>query len=338
MWPLVLGPWLLPFSSLWLRFFVSLLVLVVMLVWRVEKARDMVFMMAAPTLAGSPWLGEMLGVKYVRSDEYSTSRGESYLPMQTMAEIMGMHYRINSKPHIKELKMRQRRVLETFEVLESLEPLAGQEMTLEELELKLVDIWTRQMVRCYGFPEPNYREIGPQIVTLRKFLALFLSSTLASFYLAITNFSHFSQLYKYFNSLDTTCSEEILFIVPMLTTVDSTILALLDPEEIREFHEIFRHTPLSWMPMAGSGGYRIMRLENNKLNNPSNSVFGSKGFVCPGSQVSFEVLRALQRAKERVRLNVVSEVKPIIVDRGVVKVVSNMGKVRVRIQLKDKIL
>jgi len=81
-----------------------------------------------------------------------------------------------------------------------------------------------------------------------------------------------------------TCGEDVLFLVPFLTTIDTTMLAMLDPEPITELHQVFKHVPVSYVPASHVSGASkqhcsIVTLKNNKANNSSNTVFGPRGWV-----------------------------------------------------------
>lgn len=87
--------------------------------------------------------------------------------------------------------------------------------------------------------------------------------------------------------------------------------------------------PISWIPLAGSAGYRIMTCDPNQVNSDTNSIFGPPEFMCPGNIVTFDIVKAILAVRDQLYLKVVGNEKPKIVQAGVMPLITNSSKVRV---------
>ena len=88
--------------------------------------------------------------------------------------------------------------------------------------------------------------------------------------------------------------EKVLYMTPFLTTIDTFVLNLSFKSYGEELKDFFDYVPVKFVPMTENDELVICRLKNNGRNNPGNSVFGPTGVVCPGSNVTTNILRSIK--------------------------------------------
>jgi len=61
-----------------------------------------------------------------------------------------------------------------------------------------------------------------------------------------------------------------------------------------DLSDFFDRVPVRFLAMIENDEMVICRLVNNGRNHPGNSVFGPTGVVCPGSNVTTQILKAIK--------------------------------------------
>jgi len=135
-------------------------------------------------------------------------------------------------------------------------------------------------------------------------MQLLTSNVISGIWYMLTHRPQMRYLYEVYRpKLSAEAKEMTLFSTPFLTTVDSTLLTLLDQNPFDKVSDVFRHVPINWVPFSGAEA-GLLRLKNDGKGSPANTVFGTGSFVCPGANVTFEILRGLKEAKDTFQVKV----------------------------------
>lgn len=327
------------FYTVWDCLFWGIIILISCAVWDWlfwGPCRSTLFCAVSPILADRPWLAAVFGVRHIFSDEGKMSRNTSLLPLGFLTWLFGTEFQFGNKIHLTKLKTLQRVRRMPLELVERLAPLVGKTVSLDEFEQHLIKEWLQWFPLAYDMPVVppcDVENLVGAVVHTRRVISLMLSHPLTGCYYAWKNWSGIWPLRQHLKILKD--GRDVLFMAPFFTTIDSTMFACLDQSPIGDLHEVFNTTPLSYLPVISHGKPTILRLRNNKVNNASNTVFGNGTFICPGNNVTFEVLRCLYDIKQAYHFERVGP-EPIFKDYGVVKVISNTQDISLTITAKNK--
>src|SRR5689334_796292 len=97
---------------------------------------------------------------------------------------------------------------------------------------------------------------------------------------------------------------------------------------------MFHNTPVNFVPIDTPDRVGIVKIEANNANNPGNSVFGPKGFVCPGNTVTTLLMKSVGDLKRQFRVDIEGklEFKP----STVLKEITNKDAVHVVFHKRDE--
>jgi len=166
-------------------------------------------------------------------------------------------------------------------------------------------------------------QFAADITFLRYLITVMSASPLYGLYFLFRNFRKLGTLRSYWVSLP--YAEQLIASVPYLTTIDTSIfnfVASSDP--IKEFHELFKNVPVEYIPVANKDGFLILDIVANEANNPGNSVFGPKGMICPGNNITSALMKSVSDLKSQFKTEIEGKIG---VQHGLIKRISNPNDV-----------
>jgi DNA-binding protein len=282
-------------------------------------------------------------VKYYRSDEWETNRGETQLAvsnglMQTvMTYLMGSALVLNDKEFITALKARQRKITRELDLVQYLRPLAGKEVTAHDIEALLLRSMLNELVEVFNIPPPDDRDAFLEgIMVMRSMIAEGFGSPLIAIWRLVSNRAKMAEMRRYFSSLSK--PDMTIVQVPLLTTVDTTMLSILTNQNaVSSFHELFALVPVKMLPFYHNGEMVVLDIVANEQDNPGNSAFGPKGVICPGNIVTSMVLKSVMQLKAEMEFPIApGSPAPDLPEGRPFAVISNGRDVRVLPKLREQ--
>jgi hypothetical protein len=253
----------------------------------------MMFLFSFPYLEKNQSVGEFFGVEYKKSSEWSTDRKKSGLMVfqnALLAKITGVNIKIGDIDFIKSFRQRQRNPVAEFEIT-----LKKGERSLTELEREVVAMWHYQLKDCYQLPLREDEKMVDAMIDSRRTIQRSgsgLMRIIRRFTEVITKREKVKTVKNAFK--DMTDEEKTLYMIPFLTTIDTFMICLSFKTFGNELSDFFDRVPVKYVPMFEGDTPVLCRLDNNMRNNPGNSVFGPTGVVCPGSNVTTQILNAIK--------------------------------------------
>jgi len=237
-------------------------------------------------------LGKRFGIIYKDSSTWTTDRDHTrLLSSQNLLSqfIFGQAIKIGDPEYIKNLKKRQKvpgaRDINLVEYFNK-----GEKYNFVELEKKLIETWVEEITQVYQIPyPPDLKAFMEGISTMRN--RLFSGTRMKILWETIKNIKKLSPLGKYWKILEP--SEKLIVFVPFLTTIDTCMINLVSKSKPQQLNELFRNTPVKYVPMVSDDELVICDITPNDVNNPGNSVFGPKGVICPGNIVTSAMVKAM---------------------------------------------
>jgi len=164
--------------------------------------------------------------------------------------------------------------------------------SLRELELELVRLWHFQLKDCYELPVSDDEMLIEVMSVFRLIMRTSGGNRLLGMFKFFQNRSVLSKMKNATSRM--TDEEKILYIVPFLTTLDTFMISLSFKTFGEDLSDFFDRVPVRFLAMIENDEMVICRLVNNGRNHPGNSVFGPTGVVCPGSNVTTQILKAIK--------------------------------------------
>jgi len=270
-----------------------------------------------------PTLGKFLGIRYLRSDQWSTNRDESRVAIANAFNILyhvtGTKFKFGDRNHISIFKKRQQSYSRSLNLSTHFVKLAGKRLSLDELEEVLVKVWTDELSATYGIAV-NTQRFAHLILMFRKLLSVFTGDIFSGLKYLFSNFSDFRELRSILITMP--FDEQLIMTVPFLTTVDSSIFNFTAiPEPVKQFNELFHVTPVEYIPIDNKFGQVILFIVPNAANHPGNTVFGAQGMICPGNTVTSMLMKSVADVKRRLRPQVEGKLK--LIGHGPLKQITN---------------
>jgi len=280
-----------------------------------------------------PKIGKFLGIRYLKSDEWSTNRVESRLALvqgfSIFKYLVGLKFKFGDRHDINVFKTRQRQFTRPLDLSAYFDQVLEKRFSVEKLEELLVQVWTDELTECYGITVPDNARYGELILKFRKLLTTLMRGFFPAFTFLVNNFSAFLELRSILQSLST--EEQLILTVPFLTTVDSSIFNFAStPDPPKEFNELFHNTPVEYVAIDNKDGQVILQVVPNRANHPGNSVFGPQGMICPGNTVTSMLMKSVADLKRRYRPEVEGSLNFLKI--GSLKIVTNPKDVFVTFQ------
>jgi len=303
---------------------------ILLLLYFRKRVLQFVFMFSFPLFEKYENFGKLLGIQYKRSDEWATTRKTSglllYLP-RFLSNITGVEFHLGEIDFIKSFKQRQRTPVADFKI-----DLEKGERTLADLEREIIRIWHFQLKKNYELPinDEDDELMIEYMLGERRDVAAGHSSFIqkmkgyASLFLDKEKHTRKKNAMRNF-----TDEEKLLYKVPFLTTVDTFILCLSFKAYGTELSDFFDRLPVKFLPMYENDNTILLRLENNKKNNPANSVFGPSGVVCPGSHVTTQIIESIKDFCNTHEWEIIGEPKQ---PRSMLAGICNMNEVSINIR------
>jgi hypothetical protein len=253
-----------------------------------------------------PKLSRFFGVRHKRSTEWVTNRKETHLVAAThlFFRVLGISFIHGNIDHIRKIKAAQQKFKRPIDMKPHFEDLVGVRLSLFDLEKFLVNAWIREIMDCYDIVLPVSNDRFAEIVTIfRKFVLLIQNDFFQGLLFLKQNWNGFTAMRNIYKTLPP--EEQMMMFVPFLTPIDACLFNfVLSNEPVKEMHELFENTGLVFAPMKNKDGAVIVILEPNKENNPSNSIFGPRGVVCPGNIFTFSLMKSVTDLKRQFRVEI----------------------------------
>ena len=91
--------------------------------------------------------------------------------------------------------------------------------------------------------------------------------------------------------------------------------------------------PIKFVGVKTHSEIAIIEIVANGVNNPGNSVFGPKGFICPGNTITSMLMKSVADLKRQFRVEV--DGKPTFLDGAGLKAITNPDQVFVTFHERD---
>jgi len=265
-------------------------------------------------------------VKYYRSDEWSTNRNETKMGVSgDLNWILGVKFHFGRRESINAFKQRQRQFIRPLDLFPYYQSILGKRQSLIQLQKFLVEIWIEELTSAYAIAlSVTHEEYADMMLTVRELVLQRTRGISSSLSVLIKNCGKFRKLMKVLGELSE--QDQLIMIAPFVTTIDSSILNFTaNPEPVKEFSELFHNAPIKFIPIEQPSGMGIIDLVPNAVNNPGNSVFGPKGFICPGNTITSMLLKSVADLKRMYRVEM--EGKPKFLDDTAIKSISNSEEI-----------
>jgi len=236
--------------------------------------------------------------------------------------------------NIFSIKSRQRQLtpIREFEIRKHLNNLDGV-YTFRELERILIKIWITEITQCYNITTLGTdMQIDEMVDCFCKLRQLFGTSMLAMVKAMFWDLKPlFNRLGKSFEPLSR--EDRVMIFLPLLTTMDTFQLNLCFKNSKDNVASYFEKIPVEYVPMISDGKFVICTLKNNLKDNPTNSVFGPSGVVCPGSSITTQIIRAMRPALKDLNYEVIGT--PIQEKGRIISGISNKESLSFRFQKQE---
>jgi len=204
-----------------------------------------------------------------------------------MSKSIGTSIKIGDINYIKKFRLRQKNPIDDFKI-----ELAPGKRSLKELETELIAVWHNQLKYCYGLPIMDDAKSIATMAMFRKFIQENGKNKLKGLYRYLKNRKVFDDIGICLSEMSD--EEKILYFVPFLTTLDTFMISLSYKTFGEDLSDFFDRVPVRFVGMLEDDDMVVCRLVNNGQNNPGNSVFGPTGVICPGSNVTTQILKAIR--------------------------------------------
>jgi len=297
---------------MWLT--IILAIIVIYLLWELVTHGPLftVFVALSSTyFRHHPEIGKALGIKYYRSDTWETTREHArlYFPSFGLFSLLGLGFESGNLEHIKDLKARQQQYSRRVDLEPSFSALLEKRINLIDLEDFLMRAWFDELLDIYKIPPPENKETCLAAISVfRAFLVRVREGFFPALMHVWTNGRILLTARQYLTTLK--MPERVILLASLLTTVDASVFNLvMDPDPIKEFCDIFKSQDTAFIPFKTKDGMAFCEIVKNDSNTPGNSVFGPKGVLCPGNQVTSMMLKSFADLKSLYKVTI--EGKPV---------------------------
>jgi len=293
------------------------------------------FALLHPIFWSYPRLRRLFNVPILHSDVMNTSRKHTRLALASVVNIvlrgLNVQFSVGNEVHIQELRKFQKKPQKPVEMYPHFQRFVGEKVrvSFEELESFIIDTWCAELTLSYGAPAfPDEAKKG--LTAMRHLFQILLSNPVAVPAVLWTEWRNLVALRRYYGCISSDPLRLVL-LVPFLTTVDSALLQFFSADNLTAYHQLFQTTPIAYVPIRSP--YALLELRPNMANNAGNSVFGAKGFLCPGNTVTANLLQSIAEMKDL--FEVMPEGQPVLREGGVIRVLENTDNLFVTIRAKS---
>jgi len=199
------------------------------------------------------------------------------------------------------------------------------DMSFAELERMLIKVWIDEIAEAFNINKPqNYDSFMDGMIITREIISNIGKNKLKSAYLGLKNWGTFKKMGEYWKIVSD--EERIIMTAPFLTTIDTCMINFITKNKPERISELFRNTPITYVPMICGDKYVICEVTPNNSDHPGNSVFGPKGVICPGNIVTSMLVKAMMDMMNNLDYDVIG--KPIYETGGNINRLSNSEDIR----------
>eukprot|EP01129_Flabellula_baltica_P007196 TRINITY_DN2770_c0_g1_i1.p1 TRINITY_DN2770_c0_g1~~TRINITY_DN2770_c0_g1_i1.p1 ORF type:complete len:311 (+),score=50.76 TRINITY_DN2770_c0_g1_i1:48-980(+) len=290
-----------------------------------KKAFNLFFSYFSLVFENRENLGRLFGIRYVYSDEWSTTRETTKIAIaqpKFITDLIGFRLPMGDYEFIKAFRKRQRTPVRDFKI-----QLKSGKRSFDELEREVVTLWHNELKECYELPIEGDEEMIEGMLCMRKIVQSSIGNSMYGVYQFYKERETFRHLKREFSKLSDI--EAALYIVPFLTTIDTFMISVGFKTYGQNLSDFFDKVPVKSTPMFEGDTPVIVKLVNNKANHPGNTVFGPTGVVCPGSNVTTQIIKAIKEFCNETTWEI--EGTPIQNESGSIAAIINKSEVSITI-------
>jgi len=244
-----------------------------------------------------------------------------HVPRSILTKITGFNIRAGEEDAIYALKKRQRTKAREIDLLKYFDK--DMDMTFEEYEKWLVEIWIIELSEAFDIAKPKESDLFVEVILkMRRMMQVVQTNRLKLIYYVLKDFSFFRRNSEYWNSL--VHEEKMIMMVPFFTTIDTCMINMITKNKPQKISEMFQNTPIKYVPMQCDENMVICEIVPNDQDNPGNSVFGPRGVICPGNIVTSMLVKTMMDLMNNLDYEVIGT--PRFNAEGAISRIENTGE------------
>jgi len=199
------------------------------------------------------------------------------------------------------------------------------DLSFTELERMLCKFWVDEIAEAFDIKKPeDYTNFIDGMILMREIITTISSNKIKSAYIALKNYGIFKKMNRYWDVVNK--EEKLIMTAPFLTTIDTCMINFLTKNKPERLSELFKNTPITYVPMITNEKYVICMITPNESDHPGNSVFGPKGVICPGNIVTSMLVKAMLDLMNELDYDIIG--KPTFNTGGTINRISNSNEIR----------